>query len=281
MPWRGWSLKLIFFLFSTSWCGLNLSVQQWPYHLSDRFLIYFQHPRLKRPLCLDWNGLRSDLLPPWLSPLYFTLRPASGCPITLQLRLEINTEAFCCFCLLWLFYTLSNREQYIFSCGWFQVIVSFTLGTNIRIQAGARASMFYGLIKRSSCFLRRHSCHKRLFAHLFSWIKSHLRLLEHVFLSFPPVPCSPHGCNQALDGAVISVSYLTLNSGLFVVILAAYSWVLRYSLFICNHIFSLGETPTSLTHSERLLTHSTGGKGIFIGDPGFEFFFFRFLPVLR
>lgn len=62
--WSGWSIKLIFFLFSASCCGLNLCVLSWPDHLSDRFLIHIS--QLKRPSLfgLNSNWFCSDLQPP-------------------------------------------------------------------------------------------------------------------------------------------------------------------------------------------------------------------------
>lgn len=39
----GQSMKLMFFSFCTSCCGLNLSVLSWPDHLTHRFLIRFPH----------------------------------------------------------------------------------------------------------------------------------------------------------------------------------------------------------------------------------------------
>lgn len=68
--WSGWSIKLIFFLFSASCCGLNLCVLSRPDHLSDRFLIHIS--QLKRPslFVLDSNWFCSDLQPPQPSPLF-------------------------------------------------------------------------------------------------------------------------------------------------------------------------------------------------------------------
>lgn len=68
----GRSIKLMFFPFCSSCCGLNLSVLSWPDHLSDRFLICFPHFPVEEGLSLfglDWNWFCSDLQPP--QPLPF------------------------------------------------------------------------------------------------------------------------------------------------------------------------------------------------------------------
>lgn len=56
--WLRWSMKLMFFPFSTSCCGLNLSVLSWPDHLSDRFLISFPHFSVEVGLPSVWPWLK-------------------------------------------------------------------------------------------------------------------------------------------------------------------------------------------------------------------------------
>lgn len=120
--------------------------------------------------------------------------------------------------------------------------------------------MFYGLIKLSHCFLRCCSCHKQLFVQvfLFAWIKKLPTAVQTCV--WEPQACPAHGCIQVLDGSV-KIRYLGSNSRLFVVV------ILPFFLYLQSHLFSLEKLPL------LSLTHSTGGKGIFIGDPGWGFFF--------